>query len=216
MARPPLPVRLVVVAIAASTACGDGDPAAAARTSAPTATRAVATSHPSSVAPTAAASAAERPPAAVAPVTSSAADPRADGGVDLDLGVAGDAWKGLVARAPAGSTAAGDGGSGALVLLGGGRPVTMAPWRPNAIAEHRLAATTAATVAAGAIAFETDERDGITYVLTLTDAEGRRVTTRGFAMVVDAGFARFVCAYATARDDAELAAARAVCTSVRR
>lgn len=154
-------------------------------------------------------------PTTVAVAPSAGPVPGDDGLVTLDLGSAGEVWVGVTARAAAGATVTGDGGGGVLIVLAPGRPVVLST-APGAIADQRLGATVAARATEGTITFDTDTPREIAYAIQLDDVDDNALRTRGFATTITLGPRSVACSYATARDDRELAAARAVCTSLAR
>lgn len=224
---PVLAVLLVAIGCGVATGCGDAKqhearpmPSAPAAPGVSRGRPAASTSAPAASTAGPSASTADRGATAV-PAPSVDAAPTAprspgdDGFGLLDLGPAGEAWVGMIARAPAGATVSGDGSGGALVFLGPGRTVVLSA-SSGAIADHRLGATTASRVIEGTIAFSTDTPQEIAYEQRGTDRDGQPLRTWGFATTVQLGRAKVVCAHATARDERELAAARAVCSSLAR
>ena len=131
---------------------------------------------------------------------------------EVDLGAAGEKWKGWTLKGPAGAKAADDGAGGLSVAFG--KFQLSLTQGKLAIADLKSGVKAGAEAVEGKGTNKNETADELEHVTELKDYESQDAKVMGFAMHVDVGGTKVGCSCADAANDADLAAAKAACKSL--
>ncbi len=131
---------------------------------------------------------------------------------EIDLSPAGDAWKGMTLKGPAGAKVADDGAGGAQVAFKEYQLTVNAGQLP--LADMKSGAKVGAEAVQGKVTFTTDTADTLEYESALKDFEGKDTKMYGFGLHVDVGGKKYGCSGVGLASPADLAAAKDICKSL--